>query len=111
MAAHNMDQHVDTLLDDSLIAPLVLGPAVLGLIFSFIKYKQVAKIKIDGHPASLVGARSDEQAANKKRVDKMIEISGIISKGAMSFLKAEYTYMAVYVVVFSVILYFFIGST
>jgi len=100
-----------TLLDDSLIAPLVLGPAVLGLIFSFIKYKQVAKIKIDGHPASLVGARSDEQAANKKRVDKMIEISGIISKGAMSFLKAEYTYMAVYVVVFSVILYFFIGST
>jgi len=45
----------------------------------------------------------------KTAVDEMVRLSGIIEKGAVTFLKAEYAVMAVFIVVFSGVLMFVTG--
>jgi H(+)-translocating pyrophosphatase len=83
-----------------LVDILIVVPALLGLLWSAKEWMAVAAVKIDGHPGLL--AKDDPK--NKEIVALMITIAKTISDGAMSFLMAEYTYMAVYIVIFSVIL-------
>merc|ERR1719221_854012 len=47
--------------------------------------------------------------SNKDIVSEMVKIAKTIQDGAMSFLFAEYTYMAGYIVIFSAILIYFTG--
>jgi inorganic pyrophosphatase len=88
---------------------LITLPAVLGILWSAKEWIAVANCKIDGHPDLLANQDSGAQQSAQDIVSEMIKISKTISDGAMSFLKAEYTYMAVYIVLFSIFLVFFTG--
>jgi len=83
-----------------LVDALIVAPAVLGLVWSAKEWAAVAAVKIDGHP----GLLAKDDGKNQAIVAEMIKIAQTISDGAMSFLFAEYTYMAVYIVVFSILL-------
>merc|ERR1719343_239956 len=88
---------------------LVVVPGILGLLWSVKEWVSVANVKIDGHPDLLATQDSKAKTAAADIVAEMIKISKTIQEGAMSFLFAEYTYMAVYIVIFSGILVFFTG--
>lgn len=95
---------------DALVVNLLITlPAVLGILWSAKEWIAVANCKIDGHPDLLANQDSGAQQSAQDIVSEMIKISKTISDGAMSFLKAEYTYMAVYIVLFSIFLVFFTG--
>eukprot|EP00418_Pyrodinium_bahamense_P024818 CAMPEP_0179135118 /NCGR_PEP_ID=MMETSP0796-20121207/64322_1 /TAXON_ID=73915 /ORGANISM="Pyrodinium bahamense, Strain pbaha01" /LENGTH=683 /DNA_ID=CAMNT_0020834133 /DNA_START=65 /DNA_END=2112 /DNA_ORIENTATION=+ len=98
------------MLDEVTVNRLIAGPAVLGLLWSAKEWISVSKVKIDGHPDLL--AKQDSQAAQSAQgiVSEMTKIAKTIQEGAMSFLFAEYTYMAVYIVLFSLILFIFTGA-
>jgi len=89
---------------DATVNYLIWVPAVLGLIWSVVETIAVQRVKIDGHPDLLANQDSQAKKAASDIVIEMIKISKTIQDGAMSFLFAEYMYMAVYIVVFSVIL-------
>merc|ERR1719401_2916053 len=84
-------------------------PAILGLLWSAKEWVAVSNVKIDGHPDLLSKQDSKASSQAKEIVEEMTKIAATISAGAMSFLMAEYLYMAVYIVLFSVILFFFTG--
>jgi len=88
---------------------LIVLPGILGLLWSVKEWVAVANVKIDGHPDLLANQDSKAKTAAADIVAEMIKISTTIQEGAMSFLFAEYTYMAVYIVLFSIFLVFFTG--
>jgi len=95
---------------DSTVNVLVAVPALLGLLWSAKEWLAVSRVKIDGHPDLL--AKQDSQAVQSAQgmVSEMTKIAKTIQEGAMSFLFAEYSYMAVYIVLFSVVLILFTGT-
>lgn len=97
------------MLDTFSVNFFIVIPPLLGVAWSAKEWVAVARIKIDGHPDLLAKQDSRAATAAKDIVDEMIKISTTIQEGAMSFLFAEYTYMAVYIVLFSIILVYFTG--
>ena len=67
------------------IPQLSVGVAAIGLMIAFVLYNQIQKIKIE----------------NKTVAD----ITQQIQDGAMAFLKAEYRYLSIFVVVVAALLY------
>merc|ERR550514_678114 len=96
-------------MDSGTVNMLVIIPAVLGMIWSAKEWVAVSMVKINGHPELLKTQDSKAVSQAKEIVEEMIKISTTIQEGAMSFLFAEYLYMAVYIVLFSIILYVFTG--
>jgi len=93
---------------DTTTVNLLIGvPGALGIFWSALQWKNVANVKIDGHPDLLRNQDGKNKAKNDEIVDMMMKISKTISEGAMSFLFAEYIYMAVFIAIFSGILIFF----
>jgi len=95
------------MLPDICTDTLIVAPALLGVLYSALQWKKVAAVKLDGHVNSKLEPLMDQLPAGQTRestVKEMIRLSDIIAEGAMSFLFTEYLYMAVYIVVFSVIL-------
>lgn len=97
------------MLDYVSVLALIIVPSVLGLLWSVKEVKAVYSVKIDGHPELLANQDSQAQRASQDMVSMMIMISKTIQDGAMSFLFAEYTYMAVYIVLFSIVLVLLTG--
>jgi len=97
------------MLDKLAVNSLIVVPAVLGLLWSAKEWVSVSKVKLDGHPDLLAKQDSRAATSNKDIVNEMIKIAKTIQDGAMSFLFAEYTYMAVYIVLFSIVLIKFTG--
>jgi len=99
-AAQTREEHM---IGDLAVNVLIIAPAVLGLLWSFYKYRAVQNIEIVG---------LDSETENKKHevVAKMKKISEAIQQGAYSFLRAEYMYMIVFIVAFSVILGPFVNA-
>merc|ERR1712176_230568 len=91
------------------VISLIVAPSVLGLLWSFAKYRSVGAMKIDGHPGVLAKNDSQKEKGNAEILETMIKVSSKIQEGAYTFLFAEYTYMAVYIVLFSIFLVFFTG--
>eukprot|EP00397_Hematodinium_sp_SG-2012_P004481 GEMP01004493.1.p1 GENE.GEMP01004493.1~~GEMP01004493.1.p1 ORF type:complete len:797 (+),score=190.98 GEMP01004493.1:155-2392(+) len=106
--------HVERDLDDEherlmtlVTVCLILIPAALGLLYSIKEIFFLYNVKLDGHKDKLlVGSLS--QDANES-LKLMNEISGHIARGSITFLWKEYQYMMVYVVLFSIILFFYVG--
>jgi len=92
---------------DYVVQALIIVPGVLGLLWSFLKYKAVDAIKVDGNTG---GGAAQPLQSNVEKAAEMAKIAKTISDGAVSFLMAEYAYMAVYVVVFGIFLYFLTGG-
>jgi len=100
---------VVTMLSSLTVNSLIAAPAVLGLLWSVKEWVAVSRVKLDGHPDLLAKNDSKAQRNAQEIVSEMTKIAKTIQDGAMSFLFAEYTYMAVYIVLFSLILIFFTG--
>jgi len=92
------------MLDDTTVYALISGPPALGLLYSAIQYVKVANVKIDGHPGKLKTGDELAQTSTAEMVSQMTKIAKIIQDGARQFLFAEYAYMAVYIVLFSIVL-------
>jgi len=95
------------MLGDLAVHLLVVIPSIFGLIWSVIGVLQVKSVDINGHPELLKNQDAKAEKASQDIVAEMIKIAKTIQDGAMSFLFAEYLYMAVYIVIFSVILVIF----
>jgi inorganic pyrophosphatase len=88
-------------LDETGVHLIIVLPALLGLLWSAKEWRAVDKCAIDGK------IDGNEPLVDRAEiVEKMLEISGVISDGAMSFLTTEYLVMLVYVAVFGIILFF-----
>jgi len=97
------------MLDSLTVNALIAGPPVLGILWSAKEWISVSKVKLDGHPELLAKQDSKAQRNAQDIVSEMSKIARTIQDGAMSFLFAEYTYMAIYIVLFSIVLIFFTG--
>jgi len=97
------------MLGDGAVNLLIVVPAVLGVIWSAKEWVAVGSIKLDGHPDLLKTQDSKAKKGTEDIVAEMTKIAKTIQDGAMSFLFAEYTYMAVYIVFFSGVLTYFTG--
>ncbi|SOV19626.1 V-type H(+)-translocating pyrophosphatase, putative [Plasmodium sp. gorilla clade G2] len=80
-------------------------PPTIGLIFSIIECIWVSNINIKGPEDK---AEKLEDGGNP--VDKMKEIASYIADGANAFLKKEFQYLAVFIIVFSILLGFFVNT-
>jgi len=97
------------MLSEEIVNALILGPAVLGLVWSAKSAIAVNAVKINGHPELLKTQDSKSQMATEDIVKTMNHLAGIIQDGATAFLWAEYKYMLVYVVLFGAFLTWFTG--
>jgi len=106
---HSQGPDFSGLMGASTVNLLIWVPAVLGIVWSAKEWSAVAAVKINGHPDLLAKQDSKAQKAAGDIVGEMTKIAQTISDGAMSFLFAEYTYMAVYIVLFGAVLVYFTG--
>uniref|UniRef100_A0A6U4AU34 H(+)-exporting diphosphatase n=1 Tax=Ditylum brightwellii TaxID=49249 RepID=A0A6U4AU34_9STRA len=84
---------------------VIFGSGIIALVWALIQYRLVAKIPVQsnsgvGESAGLVSG-SDNEATTRR----LIEIYEAIYEGAESFLRAEYTICAYFVVVFGAIIF------
>lgn len=98
------------MLTDNAVNLLIMIPAAIGIFWSAKEWVAVAAVKLDGHPDLLKNQDSKAQKGAADIVAEMTKIAKIIEEGAMQFLFAEYTYMAVYIVLFSGVLIWFTGK-
>jgi len=97
------------------IAPsaLIFTTVVLGLVFAFIQFSCVAKIKIIGNS----GSNSNEEALlpaseNPAATDvetRMVEIYNLIRTGAKAFLRAEYFICLGFIAIFGLIVFILVS--
>jgi len=86
---------------------LIAVPAVHGLLVSFARWQYVENHELQKEIAEdHLNAKLLNTPDRAERVDQLIRLAETIKVGAISFLFAEYLYMAVYVVLFSVLLVF-----
>jgi inorganic pyrophosphatase len=97
------------LLSDSITDVLIWGPGAVGVLWSIKEWIWVAGVKLDGHPNKILVGDGDS-AKNAACLDQMVKISKVIQEGAMTFLFAEYTYMAIFVILFGALLYYLTGA-
>ncbi|PFH38143.1 V-type H(+)-translocating pyrophosphatase VP1 [Besnoitia besnoiti] len=100
---------------DTVTTCLLLIPGLVGLLWAGYEAWRISKVKLEG---PLVGDDSKrltdplyvEMSGNiQQQLHMMKSISKCIAEGAGTFLKQEFKYMAVYVVVFSAVLGVFIN--
>ncbi|KAF0933514.1 hypothetical protein E2562_018596 [Oryza meyeriana var. granulata] len=103
------------------VATEVLIPlaAVVGIAFSIAQWVLVARVKLapsppgasrskDGYGDSLI---EEEEGLNDHNVvAKCAEIQNAITEGATSFLFTEYQYVGVFMSIFAVVIFLFLGS-
>lgn len=90
----------------------VLAPGVLGLLVSGFQWMRVNNVAMKGHNKGGLDARlaGGDDADAEDALDRMVELGQIIQSGAMDFLRAEYTVLAVFTVVFAGIVYLAAGQ-
>ena len=90
-------------LERGVVDSLIVAPALLGLVWSAKEWFAVGRINVLLPPDQK--HKNCEPLLNRsEQFQNMNEISSIIAAGAKSFLKAEYLYMAAYIVLFSGVL-------
>ncbi|KNC55539.1 V-type H(+)-translocating pyrophosphatase, variant [Thecamonas trahens ATCC 50062] len=92
--------------------PLILAPA-LGFAFAALYVYQVSQVSLDDRRGSIqeeeAGLVGSSGAATPAQMKRIREITSFITRGARSFLFAEYRYMAVFIVVFGLIVLISLG--
>ena len=98
---------------------IVFGAAGLALLYAFYCYWVVSKVEMTKESLKVTAlSESDKEQMLAKQQAKlppqtqqealelMLRISGLITDGAIEFLKKEYLYLAVFCVFFSILIYF-----
>ena len=84
---------------------LIFASAAIAVVWAIINAFQITSIKIDGK--SLLSDEEnegEEPLINVNRLELITEIGNLIKNGANSFLFREYTIMAIFIVIFSIII-------
>ena len=92
---------------------LCLGAPITGFIFSYIYFRHTARIILDPEliqDDENVGLKLNEDK-NAEQTKRVWEVYNLIYEGAHSFLYAEYSYIAVFMAGFSIILLVVLGAT
>ncbi|KVH98048.1 Pyrophosphate-energised proton pump [Cynara cardunculus var. scolymus] len=95
--------------------------AVIGIVFSLLQWLLVSRVKVTPDPNGPPSNKNkngyddylieEEEGMNKHDVVvKCAEIQNAISEGATSFLFTEYQYVGVFMVVFAILIFLFLGS-
>ncbi|KAJ0458797.1 putative inorganic diphosphatase [Helianthus annuus] len=111
---------VAALLSDLATEIIIPVCAVIGILFSLIQWALVSRVKLtpdrngpssnnkNGFNDSLI---EEEEGVNEHNVvAKCAEIQNAISEGATSFLFTEYQYVGIFMVVFAILIFLFLGS-
>ncbi|KAJ0833959.1 putative inorganic diphosphatase [Helianthus annuus] len=111
---------VAALLSDLATEIIIPVCAVIGILFSLIQWVLVSRVKLtpdrngpssnnkNGFSDSLI---EEEEGVNEHNVvAKCAEIQNAISEGATSFLFTEYQYVGIFMVVFAILIFLFLGS-
>jgi len=86
---------------------LAVVPALLGLFYSLVQWRAIYRIKVT---ESGLGTTLLNNEAGVSPIKVMNDVAGFIAEGANAFLFAEYKYMAIFMVIFTVILGPFVGG-
>lgn len=86
---------------------LIIIPPILGILYALKEVIFLYNVKLDGHKDKLLVGSLTQDSSHSLKL--MTEIASAITEGSITFLKKEYQYMMVYVVVFSVILFFYVN--
>ncbi|KMZ69328.1 Inorganic diphosphatase [Zostera marina] len=109
------------LMSDVVVQLVIPIAAVIGIIFSLFQWYLVSRVKLFGEREHGVGAESknglndylveEEDGLNDQNVvNKCAEIQTAISEGATSFLYTEYKYVSMFMGIFAVLIFLFLGS-
>jgi inorganic pyrophosphatase len=82
---------------------VVVVPGVLGILVSAIQWARVNGVKMEGKEKGLKEGLTGDDADAEDALPRMIELGEIIARGAMDFLNAEYKVLAVFTVLFGII--------
>ncbi|KAJ0865014.1 putative inorganic diphosphatase [Helianthus annuus] len=107
-----------TILSDLGTEILIPICAVIGILFSLFQWYLVSQVKLvaekpdaDGKNGFTESLIEEEEGVNDHTVvQKCAEIQNAISEGATSFLFTEYQYVGVFMVIFAVLIFVFLGS-
>jgi inorganic pyrophosphatase len=104
MAGSTVGLHTASQNEQLTLDLMIVLPVLLGVAWSVKEWFAVGKVKIDASTAPLNKAGATQIDVDGV-VQLMLKISRTIQDGAMSFLFAEYKIMAIYIVLFSGLLY------
>ncbi|KAF5952152.1 hypothetical protein HYC85_010096 [Camellia sinensis] len=109
-------------MDETITQILIPLAALVGIGFALVQWILVSKVKvssgsepamldINGNKGALLGEDDEEEGIDSyEAVHKCAEIQNAISLGATSFLFTQYKYLGIFTVVFSAIIFLFLGS-
>nr|PNR61668.1 hypothetical protein PHYPA_000091 [Physcomitrium patens] len=99
-------------LGTTFVLAFVPASAVVGILFALSQWYIVSKISVGRKPVSNNGyMHVDEDGIDNSSVDeKVAEIQSAISEGSEAFLTTMYTYLAIFMGLFSVIIFVFLAS-
>ncbi|MFQ6650174.1 hypothetical protein Gotur_023332 [Gossypium turneri] len=102
---------------ESLLHVLIPVAALVGIGFALLQWLLFSRVKVQSHDSSngykvkLIEADEEEEGIDNIEVSiKCAEIQHAISLGATSFLFTEYKYLGIFMGVFGVIIFLFLGS-
>ncbi|KAK9147031.1 hypothetical protein Sjap_006934 [Stephania japonica] len=108
-----------TLLGEILTQILIPLCALVGIGFAVLQWFLVSKVKVCGESMSDVNNGFDERLLQED-VEENVDVHGVVAKcaeiqhaisvGASSFLFTQYKYLSIFMVVFGVIIFLFLGS-
>jgi len=105
------------LLSEGLTQVVIPVAALIGLAFALLQWFLVSKVKVsygssDGndYKDKLIPGEEEEGIDNFAVTLKCAEIQNAISEGATSFLYTEYRYLSIFMGVFGVVIFLFLGS-
>ncbi|KAJ7545167.1 hypothetical protein O6H91_09G110000 [Diphasiastrum complanatum] len=105
-----------TLLSALLVEILIPVAALIGMVFALIQWFLVSRVSVGGGQASINNGYDqsllddEEGYDDAEAVALCAEIQNAISEGAESFLITEYQYLGIFMAVFSVFIFLFLGS-
>ncbi|KAL1126745.1 hypothetical protein V6Z11_A13G131700 [Gossypium hirsutum] len=102
---------------EALTQVLIPVAALVGIGFALLQWLLVSRVKVSSHDSSngykvkLIEADEEEECIDNIEISiKCAQIQHAISLGATSFLFTEYKYLGIFMGVFGVIIFLFLGS-
>jgi len=100
-----------TPVDGSVISSLVIACGVIGLLFALYNYLRVRAIPVfpNDDPSQHLMVDDTEAGGGKNVYKKVADIAAAIAEGANAFLAREYKVLAIFMLLFTIIIIIFIG--
>ncbi|BBN09237.1 H+-translocating diphosphatase [Marchantia polymorpha subsp. ruderalis] len=109
----------ETILGATFVTIFIPASCLIGILFALLQWYVVSLVKVgggsssngnkNGHSDYLLDS-SEEGGDEASVIEKVKSIQEAISEGAESFLVTEYKYLAIFMSLFSVIIFLFLGS-